>query len=79
MLHCCPVCGRWHAIPAILHRLSYGRAQPCSPRCKARFPELARARVLAEMAAARARLGPDEAANDAVMPTEPDTFRTSKV
>jgi hypothetical protein len=40
-----------HPLHPLLHALAYGRQLTCSPRCKAKFPSLARARVLAEMAA----------------------------
>jgi hypothetical protein len=54
-VHSCPVCGGLREVHPTLHRLSYGRQLTCSPRCKARFPALARARILAEMEQNRAR------------------------
>jgi hypothetical protein len=54
-LHTCPVCGSRHEVHPVLDRLSYGRQLNCSPRCKARFPALVRARILAEMAASLQR------------------------
>jgi len=48
--HICPVCGKPHEVHAVLDQLSYGRYKTCSPHCKSIYPELVRARVLAEMA-----------------------------
>lgn len=52
-IHTCPVCGRRHEVVAVLHRLAYGRQLTCSPHCKQLFPALARARILADLAASR--------------------------
>jgi hypothetical protein len=49
-LHTCPVCGSRHEVHPVLDRLACGSQLTCSPRCKARFPALARARILADMA-----------------------------
>jgi transcription elongation factor Elf1 len=49
VLHTCPVCGSRHEVHPVLDRLSYGRQLNCSPKCKARFPALVRARILAEV------------------------------
>jgi len=46
--HRCPVCGCSHEVHPVLDRLSYGRPRTCSPRCKAVFPALARARALGD-------------------------------
>jgi hypothetical protein len=51
VLHICPVCESRHEVHPILDRLACGSQLTCSPRCKARFPALARARILANMAA----------------------------
>lgn len=48
--HHCPVCGKAHDVPEILHRLSYGRQLTCGPACKAAFRRLVRSRILEELA-----------------------------
>lgn len=50
VLHHCPVCGKAHDVPEILHRLSYGRQLTCGPACKAAFRRLVRSRILEELA-----------------------------
>ncbi len=49
-IHVCPVCGARHEVPVVLHRLAWGCALTCSPKCKVALAALARRRTLAEMA-----------------------------
>ncbi len=48
-IHVCPVCGQHHQISVVLDRLVAGRRFTCSPRCKAAWPKLVRARVIREI------------------------------